>query len=391
MAKKAEEIINDMQTELDTYFQDSKSESMIEPDVIQQSTGIEAIDLLTGGIALGTLTQITGYPGSFKSTIASQIAAHAKRLDARTPIVYMDTEVTMQAERINRLGLMGVKPRFNYTIETILSDIQVMYNFKESKKLLDIPAVMIWDSVVNTPTKAGLATLDPTKTIGLLPKIISQKLPQLLITMKLANISLIAINQFRDKMDMGMFAPPSDLKHLASDKVLPGGNSLAYNTAQLFQCAVKTSYTGEKETDPYGKRATIIYFKTVKNKFTMPDNHTIELVVDPITGVDNLLTNYEVLKKQGKINASGWSSLKDAPEHKFRLKSIHETYETNLQFKEAFDKVVTDTYKELKSKLLSEKPVELCEKPVGEVAKELDELDAQLNEMLNNPELPSEQ
>ncbi|MEM3860822.1 MAG: hypothetical protein QW478_15745, partial [Candidatus Micrarchaeaceae archaeon] len=255
--------------------------------------------------------------------------------------------------RLSSLGLTGIKPRTGYTLEGIFRDIEAFCEFKEKKNITDVPSLVIWDSIANTSTESDTKTLNINETLGLKARILSGKLPVLLNKINNANITILAINQLRDDISMGMFTSNTpDLKHLDHDKKVPGGHSLMYNSSQMFQNSLKTSYDNEKNESPYGFRSSIIKVKSVKNKF-FPDNYTVELVVDVANGIDNVYTNFELLKKMKKINVSAWNSLVNYPDLKFRLKELRQIYNTDNKFKEKFDEEVFNTISTLKSQMNS--------------------------------------
>jgi RecA/RadA recombinase len=351
--KTSKEIVEDMQAELNSFLNEANNsiESVDRPLI---PTGIDVFDLLSGGgIGQGIFVHLVGYTGSFKSTLAVQIGKAFKTYNPNALIMYIDTEYIMTETRLKSLGLTNVKPRTGYTLESIFKDIETFVNFKESKNLTDIPSLVIWDSIANTPTDSETKTMNINETLGLKARILSGKLPILLNKINKANITILAINQLRDDISMGMFSSNTpDLKHLDRDKKVPGGHALIFNSSQMFQNSVKTSYDDEKNESPYGFRSSIIKVKSVKNKF-FPDNYTVELVVDVANGIDNLYSNFELLKKYKKINVSSWNYLTRFPEVKFRLKELRTIYNNNPDFRTNFDNEVKDTIQELKNKMNS--------------------------------------
>ena len=77
---------------------------------------------------------------------------------------------------------------------------------KEKEDIVDVPSIVGWDSIANTQCEkqADSENLDPSKSLGLKARILSSCLPTYISKMGEYNISLIAINQLRDKIDMGL-------------------------------------------------------------------------------------------------------------------------------------------------------------------------------------------
>ena len=326
-------------------------------DIPLISTNIDVLDLLLGGgIGLGTFTIVVGYSGSFKSTICAQIAKSYREnavTEGITPfVVYIDTEASMSINRLNSLGLVNVKPVSNATIEQVFAVIDkiIMYKEELAQKykndiFLRVPALIVWDSIANTPTEAELKATDVNQVIGQKARVLSAILPKSIMKMQKYNINLLAINQFRDKVAIGPFQAPSDLKHLQHDKTMPGGNSVKFNASQVLEFKVLEHKTAAESK--YGFRHAKIEVKTVKNKF-FPDGYKVQLVIDVARGVDNLYTNFEFLNQYKKVTVGAWSYLKSYPEKKFRIRELREVYNTDTVFKQKFDEEVKNTIEEVR-------------------------------------------
>ena len=345
----SDDIIKQMQTELDRALASTVALDDDDSDPEFISTGIDVLDLLLGGgIAMNKLTLIVGDPGTFKSTLAISVCAQLQRKYERSLVLYLDSESATSVKRLRQLGLRHVAPKTNLTVEKVFATIDAIILFKEEKNLLDVPTIVVWDSIANTPTEAELKTNDVNSVIGLKARIISSRLPVVINMLKKYNITLLFINQFRDKVQIGPFTQASDLKHLNPQKTLPGGNSPKFNASQFLQ--LKVSRVFNPQNSPYGFRATVVNVKTVKNKF-FPDGYEAEIVINPATGANNLYTNFELLKANKKIVSSSWSYLKDYPDKKFRVKELEKIYNTDPTFRQQFDRIVRELINEMKAKM----------------------------------------
>jgi len=359
MTVDAQSVVNQMQMELDSALSKMVQLDSDDTDIELLPTGIDALDLiLGGGIALNKLTLIAGDPGTFKSTLAISICAKLKEKYPESLVVYLDSENATSIQRMRQLGLNDVMPRTNLTVEKVFATIQALMTFKDEKKIKDVPAIVVWDSIANTPTDAEMNTTDNiNQTIGLKARIISSRLPVIINKTKEYNITLLFINQFREKVQIGMFPSANDLKNMASDKTLPGGNSPKFNASQFLQLRVARIY--DYKTSPYGFRSTVVRVKTVKNKF-FPDGYEVDLVVDPATGFNNLYTNMEILKAQKKLVTGAWSYLKDYPEKKFQgIKKLKDVYLQDPVFKQKYDEIVQETLNELKAEMSQYQKVDM--------------------------------
>lgn len=306
------------------------------------STGIDVLDaVLGGGVGMG-FVQFVGPPGSGKSALVSKIIATGQRkYPGKFIAIYADSEVSMSTDRLAQLGVKypKLRPYTDITVEKVFKFVEAMCSFKENNpQYLDYPSVIVWDSLANTLTEKGIDTEDPNAVLGEKARILSFLLPKYVPKLERYNISLLAINQLRDKIDMGYFKKPNELKYMG-EKVLPGGESTKFNSFQLFFLRPTTDLKGE-----YGFSGTKVVGKCVKNKLFAP-NIEISMVFSFKNGFSNFFTNYELLKETKRVKAGAWCSLISMPEIKFRQIELAKIYKTNPKFKEIFDQEVKDAIK----------------------------------------------
>lgn len=326
----------------DEFTAHLKATQKLVPDYSVRSTiptGIDLLDVLLGGGAATGLLQIIGPPGSGKSALASKILATSQRKYKKLAnSVYMDGEDSTDKNRLIQLGVTQppVDPYTRLTVEAVFRMVEGMCTFKEKyKDLLDIPWAVVWDSIANTHAEAAMHETDPNKVTGLKARVLSHLLPIYIPKMNEYNISLVAINQLRDKIDMGVFKTPSDLQYLTNKKI-PGGQSSLFNSIQILYMKPCGKIEGE-----YGFYGTRVSCKFVKNKLFTP-NIDFEMVFSFERGFSNLFTNHELLKKTKRIDAGSWCTLKSCPEPKFRQCDLVNRYYKDDKFREAFDNDVKD-------------------------------------------------
>jgi len=139
---------------------------------------------------------------------------------------------------------------------------------------------------------------------------------------------------------MGPYQAPRELKFMSSSKEMPGGTVLKYNAFQLIE--MKTGKV--LELDKYGFDGILVKLKCVKNKLFTP-NIEIEIAGSFTSGFSNFWTNYEFLKACKLLNSGAWNYLISKPEIKFRTKDALDLYNTNEEFRQAFDKDAKDAIK----------------------------------------------
>jgi len=213
--------------------------------------------------------------------------------------------------------------------------------YKTLKEIVDVPSIVGWDSVANTASEQELnaETDDINKFIGLRARILSMLLPKYIHKMNTYNVSLIAVNQLREKLDLGMFQKANDIRWLG-DKTIPGGQALKYNAFHLLILVVR----GDIKYEQYGFNGVKLEIKCLKNKLFTP-NIPVTMLVDFKTGISNFWTNYDFLVKLKRIKAAAWNCLACLPEKKFRTIDALKKYNEEEDFKKAFDEQVKEAIK----------------------------------------------
>lgn len=335
--KEANELFNEFRE-----FIERKTE--ISPDVGQKTVIPTPLDLLNailgGGFAAGALNIIVGQPGSGKTMLAVQVLGEAqKKYKGSLLGAFLDSEEATTAQRLFNLGVKNpkIQPYADITVEKVFKFIHGLCLFKEQKNLSE-PSVVIWDSIANTASQKEREVEDPNQVIGYKARLLSLLLPKYVSMISKHEVCLLAINQLRDQISMGNFAPAKELRFMTTGKDMPGGNILRYNSFHLLE--MKT--TGSVDSDKLGFEGIRCKVKCVKNKLFSP-NVEIELVGNFVTGFSNFWTNYDFLVKQKRLQTGAWNYLTTAPDKKFRTKDCLEKYNQEEDFKEAFDKEVHET------------------------------------------------
>jgi len=352
--KKATQPITDVDKTRELYeefnsFLEDKTD--IVPDLgekITISTGIDLMDaILGGGFAVGALNIIVGNPGSGKTMLAIKTLGQGqKQYKGKLIGSFLDAEEATTTIRLSNLGVRTpmIKPYVDITVEKVFKFVEGLSVFKQKKKIVETPSIIVWDSIANTLSEKERQTDDPNTVIGYKARLLSILVPKYLAKCSQNNICFLAVNQLRDKIDMGMFGAPNELKFMTASKTMPGGNVLKFNAFQLVEMKIKSAIAEGKAEDSnkYGFEGVIVKAKCVKNKI-FPPNVEIELVGSFTTGFSNFWTNFNFLKTTKRLKAGAWNSLITLPEKKFRSKDAKLTYDSDPEFKVAWDKLVEET------------------------------------------------
>ncbi len=305
-------------------------------------TGISLLDsILGGGFAVGAFHTVAGAPGSGKSMLCMQIIGNAQKVYKGLLAGFLDSEEATTTQRLYNLGVRNpkIRPVTDITIEKVFKFLETLCLFKQQKKI-DIPSVVVWDSIANTLSQKEREAVDINSVIGYKARLLSLLVPRAVNKCAMNNICWIAVNQLREELSMGPFSSPKDLRFLSTGKSLPGGTVLKYNAFTLLEMRA----AGVVTSDKMGFDGILVKCKVVKNKIA-PPGIEVELVGDFINGFSDLWTSWYFLAKMKYITTGAWNSLKTYPEKRIRTKDFIETYNTDERFKEEFDKVLQECVK----------------------------------------------
>lgn len=309
-------------------------------------TGIDVIDaILGGGFAVGCLNIILGQPGGGKSMLAAQTLANGQKIyKGKMLSGFLDSEESMTTKRLYNLGIKmpKIKPYGDITVEKVFKYLEGLCLFKNEKKMMDLPSLVVWDSIANTLSEKERETNDINSVIGFKARMLSMLIPKYVAKCSEYNVCFLAVNQLREKLQMGMFAPAPDLKFMAQGKDMPGGQTLKFNAFQMMTVNVKSAIDTTKDNNKYPFDGFISKVKCIKNKLFAP-NIEVEAIADFYNGFSNFWTNYNFLSNHKRLKTGAWNALIDKPEKKFRTRDAENLYNTDPEFKEAFDKVVKET------------------------------------------------
>jgi len=311
-------------------------------------TGLDVLDLILGGGLRPKLCQFVGMPGCGKSSLVTQILGNAQKIwGEKFLYIYFDTENAMTVDRMKQLGVLYPEEPYNknLTIEKVFEVIESLCAFKEqNEELSDLPAFVIWDSIANTIPEKALSETNPASILGLKALLFSNNLPRIVELLDKNKITLICINQLRDKIEIGPMRSESMHKFLPN-KNIPGGYSLNFNTSLLLKLTVKENV---KEDSTLGFVGNIVSIKAIKNRYFSP-NVEMELAFDFVRGFDNDITNFLFLKKEGILETlAGWIKLPGLNK-KYRTREYLEKIKTDPELQEVVKNLLNglfDSYKE---------------------------------------------
>jgi RecA/RadA recombinase len=335
-----DEKVKQLYTEFSSFLETSGD---ITPDSGIKNVVPTPIDLLNailgGGFACGSMSIILGVPGGGKSCLAGQLVASLQQNFPGALAAFLDSEEATTTLRLYNLGVRKppLKPYNDITVEKVFKFLEGLCLFKEQKKIIDIPSLVIWDSIANTLSQKEREAEDINSVIGYKARVLSILIPKYVAKLARFNITLVAVNQLRDLIQIGNFVPAKEMKFMPTGKDMPGGNILKFNAFQMLNMKVKAVVDPKK----LGFDGQIVEVACIKNKLFMP-NVPVQIVGNFVTGFNNFWTNYNFLVETKRLTSGAWNYLVTLPSKKFRTIDADAMYKTDPAFKTAFDEAVKD-------------------------------------------------
>ncbi|MDT9683417.1 ATPase domain-containing protein [Streptomyces sp. TRM76323] len=197
---------------------------------------------LKGGFPMGRVFSVASPAGVGKSNLAVQITKVATQIGL--PVVWMDVEATTEPEHLLEMGVDTSKVLVkqpdkdhpeNMSVEEVAQSIEDVINyFKKQNK----PALIIWDSVGQTPAKTELDGSYESKQPGLQAKAITLAMKKLSNLITSSSSALFAINQVRDDVGGQSFVKTYNY---------PGGKEFMHVLSVFFQLGKGTSIERDKQ------------------------------------------------------------------------------------------------------------------------------------------------
>jgi recombination protein RecA len=215
-----------------------------------------------GGYPEGRIIEISGPPSIGKSHLAYHAASIAQSMGGL--VVYVDTENATPVQKLSKMGI-DIRRKFVYVdthmTEEVFSIIESTITKAKAVVEKNVPIVVIWDSVAATSPKAELEGEYEDNTIGLQARVISKGMRKITGVIGQNNVTLLCLNQIRDKIGV-MYGDPT---------TTPGGKAIP------FHASVRISLTsGNQVKDKAGNVIGIHVIATVKKNKVAPPFKKIE-------------------------------------------------------------------------------------------------------------------
>ena len=342
--------------------------SELEPDTEEKpellSTGMPTLDvILGGGVIMGGLIQLYGRPSCGKSSFAVKIlSAFQKAFNYNCACIYIDAETSMTNARLKQLGAQGVLLYNQCTLESVFKIIKDNIAFKRNNpKLIDIPSVIIWDSIPTTISLKEADIEDPKQVVGYRANLLKTYLYQIKADLKKYKITLIAINQTRAAINMSFTPAETQIKGIKQADHIPGGQALLFATDQMLQMH-DTADIGEEKAGFSGKEVII---KAIKNKAFVPGIEC-RTAFSFVGGYSGFWSAFFTLASEGLLSTTaGYYSIKGF-DTRFRARNAIELYNKDKKFKEAFKAAIHEFTERVVNEYKKQQELVNSEEAMGE-------------------------
>ena len=160
-----------------------------------------------------------------------------------------------------------------------------------------------------------------------------------------ANIMIFVVNHIETLISTDMYGGDKrPLKFLKSGETLPGGKDAIFLSDLTLRIDQGAKLTPDKEFGIKGFIQKITLVKSRNNAAGID----VELIFDQFHGINNVLTNYLLLKQYNQIGGAGRGFfLKALPDVKFTQSDIESLYESNSNFTKVFDREAHKIYEQI--------------------------------------------
>jgi recombination protein RecA len=208
--------------------------------------------------------------------------AEAQKQFPDAPAIFIDMEHGLDTDYAETIGvdtkeLLLSQPQSGVAALTIV------------KKMIGLASVIVVDSVPALVTQSELDAEPGDNHVGILPRLMSQHLKEIVPSLGLSDTALVFINQVRMKIGV-MFGTP---------EVSPGGLALKFYTSVRLNVR-RSGFIGTKDN----RTGQIIKVKAVKNKCAPPFRTAETNIIygqglSKWTDILALATEFEIIEKKG--------------------------------------------------------------------------------------------
>lgn len=279
---------------------------------------------INGGVPGGRLTEIYGPSASSKSLIGTNLLFGCQKLGG-IPIL-IDSENAVNKDFIKKASHADLNKIIRYTPETLEKCFHTMYRaiefVRKNEKYKDKPIVIIYDSISVSPCAREFREVDlpegyskeqfkkivgGNEQPGERAKICSKELRKLNTVMEENNVSVVIMNQIRDKIGV-LYGNP--------ETTAGGGNALPFYASLRFR--TQTQKKIEEKVAGLAKKKSIGINLKIQNKKNRSVRPFIEVENIPLffeKGINPIGGLLGALLDADRLEAGGAGNFRIKPEY----------------------------------------------------------------------------
>jgi recombination protein RecA len=227
------------------------------------STGCCVLDaIMGGGLPVGRIVELYGATSSGKSLVASQACTACQEEDGVA--VYFDTEAAVSLPIMEAVGV-----DVNSLVYAAPDTVEEVFKGMESaiaSKPAQVPMLIVWDSIASTSSEAEMK--GETGEIGYLTqsRVISQGLRKLSRMIAKQHVSVLMINQMKEKLGVvfgdkdATFGGKAVGFHSSIRIRLSSGSKIRDSSKRILGISTTASIRKNKVAPPFREAALPIYF-----------------------------------------------------------------------------------------------------------------------------------
>lgn len=286
------------------------------------------------------------YIVTHNTTAAIQYIIGFQKADLKALGIYIDVEQAISMKRLIDLGCDPKRTKLiskTVTMEDINSIISGIMEYKITHKMKEVPYLVIWDSESVTPTKKSLEAPESSKVMGEHSRTLGFILNKLIPLMAKTNVTLVVIQQLRDKISQNPYEVRFDLNYGSNQKAT-GGSVMQYYPFNLC----RTRNKGDLDYDMMGIRGFKTEMTFIKNKNFAP-KVPIQVVLDYETGYSDFWTKENLIRERKGFTTGPKTSLVNYKDFKISRRDIKKYYDTDETFREKFEELYNQYKKEIQT------------------------------------------
>jgi len=330
-----------------------------------KSTGFKIIDALLAsdkdemGLTMRTINTLYGGSGIGKSTFWTQVGAKIVSDSEHGQFIYWDAEKTVTTGRLKMLGAPIARTTLikkDTNIEKFFALLKILATKRHEQMethgeefLMKNPYIVVADSISAMSTnKETEVDTDINKAMGVPAKMWSIMLKTYMDVLFKYNITVLFVNQVRDKISLTPGGMKKSLVYEKADESCAGGKAIPFYS--FTYC--RLGYKGQIKEDQYGFQAVEVEFNLIKSK-NSETNRAISAVFIPSKGYSDFWTSLFYLKDNGYVKTGAFYKFSDKDgldkiyPRTWRLRASEETYNSDPDFRKAFDYAVQKASEEI--------------------------------------------